>query len=129
MTLSTSNKRTPPFSLRLSREERAEIEKRAEAAGLSLGGYCKSVILGSPPRRFRRPQVDRVELARLLGELGRVGNNLNQLTRLAHSEGAIQITELKEALIDLAEVRAGVMLVLGYRENYPDTPEVQADDH
>ena len=43
-------------------------------------------------------------------------------------EGAAEIPELKEALIDLAEVRAGVMLVLGYRENYPDTPEVQADD-
>ena len=129
MTNTTSNKRTPPFSLRLSVDERLEIEKRADAAGLSLGGYCKSVILGTPPRRFRRPQLDRVELARLLGALGSVGNNLNQLTRTLHTEGSIEIPELKEALIDLSEVRAGVMLVLGYRDKEPDTPEVQRHDH
>ena len=74
-----------------------------------MGGYCKFVILGRPPRQFRRPQVDRIELARLLGELGRVGNNLNQITRKLHLEAAIEMPEVKDALNDLAESKTMIM--------------------
>ena len=128
----TSTKRTPPFSIRLSETERIEINKRAEAEGLSLGGYCKWLIFGAPPRKHRRPQVDRVELARLLGEIGRVGNNLNQLARTLHVSGSVDLPELKESLRDLAEMRAAVMLALGYSDKEPDTEvqnEVHLDDH
>ncbi len=109
--------RTPPFSIRLSREERTELDKRAAAAGLTVGGYCKSIIFNSPPpRRSRRPPVDKIELARLLGEIGRLGNNLNQIARKLHSESLIDIPALEFALNDLAILRASVVMALGYNE-------------
>jgi hypothetical protein len=110
-------KRTPPFSIRLSKDERAELEKRATAAGLTIGGYCKSVIFNSPPpRRSRRPPIDKIELARLLGEIGRLGNNLNQIAHKLHMESLIEIPELESALKDLAILRASVVMALGYKE-------------
>lgn len=129
MTLSNSNKYPSPFSMRLSHEERAEIEKRAQAAGLSIGGYCKSVILDKPPpRASRRPSLEKQELAKLIGQVSRVGSNLNQIAKRLNLHASIEVPELKAALDDLAQLRAAVMITLGYSENYPDS-KVQRHDH
>ena len=112
------NKRTPPFSIRLNNEERAELERRADNAGLSIGGYCKSVIFDTkPPRRSRRPPVDKVELARLLGEIGRLGNNLNQIAHRLNMESTVELPELKTALADLSILRESVLMALGYTDS------------
>lgn len=117
----TSSKRPPPFSLWLSKDERSEIESRANNAGLSMGGYCKSVIFNTKPsRRSRRPSPDKAELAKLLGEIGRVGNNLNQVAYQLNAHGSVELEELKDALADLAEMRTAIMTALGYSENFSD---------
>jgi len=121
MVKQVSTKRTPPFSIRMSVDERIEIERRSSAAGLSIAGYFKSAALNQRPRKFRHPQVDRAELARLLGQLGRVGNNLNQLARTLNAEGSVEIPELVTALNDLSAMRAMVMSALGYREKTEET--------
>lgn len=130
MTQSTPNNKYPsPFSMRLSVDERTEIESRASAAGLSIGGYCKSVILEkAPPRASRRPPLEMQELAKLIGQVSRVGSNLNQIAKQLNSHSSIELPELQSALDDLSEIRAVVMMVLGYSENYPDTG-VKRHDH
>ena len=70
---SENRKRANGFSLtiRLSEDERALIDRRAEAARLSRGAYIRSILLSSPdPRAARRPAIEHQVLARLLGELG-----------------------------------------------------------
>ena len=125
MTDTISNKRTPPFSMRLSDDERTEIERRASIAGLSIAGYCKSVILNKPPpRKSRRASIDQIELSRLLGELGRVGSNLNQIARQLNMGASVEVPEVQEALNDLAETRAAIMTALGYTDNDPDSHKV-----
>ncbi len=117
----SSNKRPAPFSVRLSDDERRELVRRAEAAGLSIGGYWKSAVFNlPPPRKSRRPRTDTVELAKLLGSLGRVGSNINQLARILNTNGSVEIPELEKALKDLADMRAAVMHVLGYQETSSD---------
>ena len=117
----SSNKRPAPFSVRLSDDERAELVRRAEAAGLSIGGYWKSAVFNlPPPRKSRRPRTDTAELAKLLGSLGRVGNNINQLARILNEEGSVEIHGLTNALKDLADMRAAVMHALGYQETTQD---------
>ena len=117
----SSNKRPAPFSIRLSDDERAEIVRRADAAGLSIGGYWKSAVFNlPPPRQSHRPSVDRVELAKLLGQLGRVGNNINQLARTLNAEGSVEIPELTQALKELTDMREAVMIALGYQGITPD---------
>jgi hypothetical protein len=72
------------------------------------------VLLGAPaPRQVRRPPVERKELARLLGELGKIGGNLNQLARAANTGVVIDATEVSEALAGLGAVRDAILTALG----------------
>lgn len=83
------DRRPPPFSLRLTFEERAKIEH--DAAGMSLGGYIRSRLLDpnwiAPRRRGKFPVKDHRALAQLLAMLGqsRLANNVNQLAKAANS--------------------------------------------
>lgn len=125
----SSKKRTPPFSVRLSDQERAELECRAAAAGLTLGGYWKSAVFNlPPPRKSRRPQVDRVELARLLGAIGRLGNNVNQISRALNAGSSIEISEISQAFNDLSDMRGALMVALGYEETSQDKTH-DKDEH
>ena len=81
----TEEPKRKPFSVRLSDEERAVVDAAAERAGLETGSYIRQVLLGAPaPRQMRRPQIERKELAKLLGELGKIGSNLNQLAKASN---------------------------------------------
>ncbi len=116
-----SNKRPSPFSIRLSDDERSEIVRRADAAGLSIGGYWKSVVLNAPPpRRSRRAPADHAELAKLLAHLGKLSSNVNQLARQINTEGSVDLPELVDALADIAIMRNAIMSALGYRETDSD---------
>ena len=62
------------------------IDKAARAEGTTAGVFCRSVILRQVGAvldlpRVRRAIANRDELRRLLGELGRQGNLLNQCAR------------------------------------------------
>lgn len=82
----SKGKAPPPFSLCLTFEERARLER--EAAGMSLGAYIRERLFGesaAPPRRTRGkfPVKDQAALGRALALLGgsRLSQNLNQLSR------------------------------------------------
>ena len=77
--------RGAPVSIRFTADERNALDAAAERAGLSVGAYVRTVVLGAPgPRAARRPPVERRELARLLGEVGRLGGTANQLAHAAN---------------------------------------------
>lgn len=113
-----------PFSLRLSAEERAQLE--LAAGGQPLGAFIRERLLGGDlvPRRTRGryPVKDHVALAQVLGALGasRLANNLNQLAKAAHM-GALPVSpdveeELKEACAAVREIRARLLTALGVTE-------------
>jgi hypothetical protein len=100
--------------IRLSEEEHAVIDQAADRAGLVIGSYARQALLGAPaPRQVRRPAVERRELARLLGELGKIGGNLNQLAKAMNSGLLIYEGEVDTALHGLAEMRDAVLKALG----------------
>lgn len=96
----------PPFSLRLSFEERARLTAQAE--GMALGAYIRSRLLDEPPRRKRVSEIDRDSLLRVLGQLGqsRIANNLNQLARAANLGTLPATPETEDALTYEGEVFA-----------------------
>ena len=83
-----------PFSLRLTAEERAQLE--AEAGPSPLGAYIRAKLLNgtaAPRRAHRRPVKDDQALAQVLSRLGdsRLSSNLNQLARSANT-GSLPVT-------------------------------------
>lgn len=115
-------KAPPPFSLRLSAEERGRLEQAA--GGLPLGTFIKARLFGGDlsPRRIRgqAPVRDHAALAQVLGMLGnmRLASNLNQLAKAVHI-GTLPLTpevedELVAACADVIAMKAELMRALGY---------------
>lgn len=93
-----------PVSLRMTFEEKANLEKAA--AGMPLSAYIRWNLFdpASPPpqRRGAFPVKDFRALAQLLAMLGqsRLANNMNQLAKAANS-GSLPVTpETEEALLN-----------------------------
>lgn len=107
--------RTKFVAVRCTPAKHAAYEAAAAKAGLSVGAYLRALADGAPgPRAVRRPTVERVALAQVLGALGRVGSNINQLTRVANTTGALpQTAELKRVQEEIATMRAALMKALG----------------
>ncbi|MDI1229165.1 MAG: hypothetical protein PSY14_15910 [bacterium] len=94
-------KYAPPFSLRLSKEERLRLD--ADAGSLPLGDYIRTQLFENPtPRKrsFRRPVQDAQALGEVLTALGRsrLSSNLNQLAKAVHS-GSLPVSPETEAAI------------------------------
>lgn len=111
----------PPFSLRLTADEKAAL-KRA-AGTMPLGAYIRSKLLGEAARQrvtHRSPVKDERTLAQLLGELGkaRLSNNLNQLAKAANS-GSLSVTPetekaIQDACRDVQWMRARLVAALRF---------------
>ena len=81
--------RMPPAARRrvqvnvwLTEAEEAVLGERARATGLALSVYVRTAALAI--RTAHLSEIPRANLA-VVGQLQRIGNNLNQLTRLANS--------------------------------------------
>lgn len=106
--------RSTHITIRLTPEERASIDAAAERAGKMTGSYVRERLLDGPlPRQVRRPPVEKRELARMLGELGKIGSNLNQLAKSANQGLIVYTGEIDAALAGLGEVRAALLEALG----------------
>ncbi len=106
--------RTSHLTIRLTPDERTTIDDAADRAGLTTGSYARQAVMCAPvPRQVRRPPVERKELARLLGEVGKIGSNLNQLARATNAGVLVYECEIDGALAGLREVREAIMVALG----------------
>ncbi len=111
---SEKRQRMAVHAIRLTPAERDELARRAEAAGLSVAAYVRHQALGSPgPRSLRRLSVNAALVRQLIGQLGYVGNNLNQLTRLANMGDLEEPAELVSVLRKIDETADACMAALG----------------
>jgi hypothetical protein len=118
----SGGRRVPPFSLRLSFEERTKLERAA--GDLPVAAYIKSILFGTEPLRVARrrtPIKDHQALAEVLACLGssRIANNLNQLAKAANS-GSLYFDQgtkaaLNAACGDIRAMRQLLMQALGMR--------------
>jgi hypothetical protein len=110
---SNSRKRQIVLTARFNEDEARAIRTIAEQTGLSLGALLRHALLEVPPPHARhRPSVDHEAVARLLGELGKIGSNVNQLAYYAHL-GRFQSNSIDVALRDLMELRLACLQALG----------------
>ena len=113
---SDKRQRTEQVKTRLTPGELAELTAMADRAGMTTGAFLRAAAFGSPGvRSQRRLPVDATLLRQVLGHLGRIGSNLNQIARRLN-EGALahtQLPELAEALRDFARLRDMIYAALG----------------
>jgi hypothetical protein len=103
------------IAVRCTENEHAAISEKATQAGLSVGAFLRSLALGDAgPRAVRRPPVERKELARLLGWLGKLGSNVNQLAHGFNRDRVLPgFPELLAIREDVRQMRAALMKALG----------------
>ena len=125
---SQRSKKPPPFSLRLTFEERARLEELA--GNEPLGSYIKRKVFdgkGAGTKRARsrkrRPIRDEQRLAQVLAMLGqsRIANNLNQLAKAANL-GTLPMMpdterDIRRACADVALMRRELLRALGHRSD------------
>ncbi len=116
------HKRPAPFSIRLSAEERASLERKAGSR--PLGRYIRAKLLGddeTPRKAARTPTIDYALLGQVLGMLGKSEQVSCLFLLLAAAEaervrlGEAERQALDEACTDVREMRALLIRALGLR--------------
>jgi hypothetical protein len=100
--------------VRWTDEEFNAVAAKADKAGLAIAAFMRATTLGDPgPRAQRRPPADHKALRQILGELGRIGNNLNQIARALNSGETASLPELQKALSAYLDLRRAIFTALG----------------
>lgn len=111
---SETRKRAPIIGFRATDAERAEIERAAQRAGLTVGSYVRMQALRKPETRaVKRPPVEAAQLAQLLGMLGAVGGNLQLLMKKHGGNDAVTASELGEAMKAVRKAAEDIIHALG----------------
>ncbi len=94
--------------------ELTELDEAASRAGLTRASFQRVQTLQTPPktRSTRRAPIERQLLAKTLGQLGKIGSNLNQVARAAHI-GRDELAELGAVLKELRAAGGEIMQALG----------------
>lgn len=117
---SENRQRTHMYTVRFSASEAGQARKLAERSGLSLAALIRQSLFNvPPPRSARRPTANHKAIARLMGQLGKIGSNINQLAKHANA-GRYQEASIELAMRDLMELRTACLQALGREPNTPD---------
>jgi hypothetical protein len=94
-----SEQRTVVIAFRVSQNEYLTVTGNAETIGLSIAEYIRRKCTGKSLPKKKVSPLDR----KLFAELSRVGNNLNQLTKVYNS-GIRDPFSIKEQLIEVKDL-------------------------
>lgn len=100
----TSEPRCKQLNLSLTERELASIEARAAALGMRPVHFSRALLLEANASLIapQQTQTQRSNVDRLIhGRLVRLGNNLNQMMRHAHSVGGPVPPDLAPLLTDI----------------------------
>jgi hypothetical protein len=109
---SEKRRQTKLIPFRATEEEAAVLIAKARRENLSLSAYIRARVIEKPmgrptaPRQRTTPTLE--VLARLLGQLGKCGSNLNQVAlRLNRGDAVVQL-EIMQTLGELRHVSAEI---------------------
>ena len=86
-------KRTCGMVLRFTKAEMDALTKKARKANMSREGFCRRVLNGAEVKEA--PPVD---VPILIREIRRVGYNIDQILKIANSQGLVDVPQLRKAL-------------------------------
>jgi len=110
---SETRKKTIPVTSRYDEAEFAELDEAASRAGLTRASFQRVQSLAAPKTRStRRAPIERETLAKVLGQLGKIGSNLNQIAHAANVGVAGRLV-VNGAIQDLRAVLPTLLEALG----------------
>ena len=96
-------KRNIKLTIRISKEEKEELETLSRKSGYTQAGYLISLYRGKRPKF-----IPNIEYHELINQLRRIGTNLNQIALKANSLNVIDNENYYKAVKELREVIAEV---------------------
>lgn len=112
----TDMKREHRVTIRLTNTEFSIIENAATQAEMSISEYMRTQTMeGKINARFKIV-ADVDEIKKLIGELGKIGSNLNQIARYFNQGGVLSSemkNEIRKSLRDIYEMKYEVMKMAG----------------
>ena len=113
---SPKKRRTAALRVRITSDERRALDNAAERAGVGPCSFARVAVMAAldlqptpPPPRRRKPSEAAVSVARFLGEIGKVGNNINQLARCVNSGVGIDPNAIEEIQNELRRLRESIL--------------------
>ena len=90
--------RTRRCEIRLTESEYHNLIDKAEKAGTSVSAFIRKSVDGCEVKAA--PPAD---LYKLIWEIRRVGNNIDQILMIANARGLLDVPQLRKAMADLRE--------------------------
>ena len=109
-TISLSRDRNRPLKVFVSERERAEIETRAAATGLSVSAYLRNLGLGFQPHSTLDHEAI-LALLKVNADQGRLGG-LFKLWLSGQSVASTETMEIRKLLIDIEECQRKLKAVI-----------------
>lgn len=105
------------FAFRLTEEDGERLDAAAAAAGTTPGEWARQVVssalgIAYLRRSMRRRIANADLLRRLLGELGRQGNNLNQAAARLNAERTVDAVAARQAIEAIRAGQASVVTAI-----------------
>lgn len=100
------NRRTEQIHFRLTPEQKEQIEKKAEASGLTVSQY---IIRSATKKKV----VNHDHLLQLIREINRIGTNINQATRIMNTYHPDDTSDMKYICDEFLKVKQMVMEYIG----------------
>jgi hypothetical protein len=113
---SENRQRNRQIKTRCDDDEYEAIAANADRAGLALAAYARASMLGDAgPRARRRRPADQTALLQILGQIGRIGGNVNQIAKQLNARDKARVPELRKALKAYLDIRAAIYEALGMK--------------
>lgn len=114
---SERRKTTETLQARVTPDEKASFVAQCKTQGISVSEAIKSKIFKRRPKPQQLPLtagVDPAELSRLLGQIGKIGSNVNQVARHLNQGNRIDQARAERLEESVTAMRDAVLKTLGY---------------
>lgn len=98
---------------RLTEEELKTATDLAEKYGMTINALAKFMVLNLAAPASK---TDREVIKDLNTQIGRIGNNINQIARQVNTSSSFYISEKKQVMTSLLEIRNDTRKLVGKKE-------------
>jgi hypothetical protein len=91
-----------------SASERQKIVSLAQEVGADLSEFCRAAALNQKPQRRPAATGERRGLIEALGQLGKIGGNLNQMAKALNQSRHVERAAIVEALQSVEATGAAI---------------------